>query len=285
MVLKLRWPVLGLGILLGLGINVAEAQVQATVVLKSGERHTGRNLGYRMDAREVSVRTSQNEEPRINVNQVDYVDFGGTADRPTSMSGSQEAVVLRDGTVLRGQVIQLGHMNPADESTDYLVTIRTEGGEERRLAVKQVGRVYFAGGGGGAAAGGSTKGEAQLDAATGDGIVVSARQQWTPTGLTVRKGDQLSFQTTGQVQLSEDSKDVAGSAGSLAQRKAERAPLPGNLAGALIGRIGNGEPFPIGDQRSVAMPGTGQLFLGINDDELGDNRGEFRVKVSRPGRR
>ena len=28
------------------------------------------------------------------------------------------------------------------------------------------------------------------------------------------------------------------------------------------------------------MPGNGTLYLGINDDELGDNRGEFVVTVT-----
>ena len=53
-------------------------------------------------------------------------------------------------------------------------------------------------------------------------------------------------------------------------------------AGALIGRIGmNGQPFGIGDQASVPMPAAGVLYLSVNDDERGDNAGEFIVVVSR----
>jgi len=33
------------------------------------------------------------------------------------------------------------------------------------------------------------------------------------------------------------------------------------------------------------MPGAGQLFLGVNDDELSDNQGEFRVEVVQQVRR
>jgi hypothetical protein len=143
--------------------------------------------------------------------------------------------------------------------------------------------VYFGGGGTGGAV--PTTGQAQLEPATGEGITVQANQQWTPTGVTVRQGERIRFQTSGQIQLSNDAQDIAGAAGSMQQRKADRAPLPGNFAGALIGRVGNGQPFPIGDQTEVTMPAGGQLFLGINDDELGDNRGEFRVKVQRAGRR
>jgi len=29
---------------------------------------------------------------------------------------------------------------------------------------------------------------------------------------------------------------------------------------------------------------SGQLYLGVNDDDLADNRGEFRVKIAVPPR-
>ena len=129
------------------GASSAEAQVTATAVLKIGQRHTGTNLAYRVDGRQVIVRTSQAEEPRIPVDQVAYVDFGGTPDPPNmNLSGSQEAVVMRDGSVQKGQILELGHTNKADLSSPVLVIFRTESGEERRLPSSQVARVYFAGG-------------------------------------------------------------------------------------------------------------------------------------------
>ena len=57
------------------------------------------------------------------------------------------------------------------------------------------------------------------------------------------------------------------------------AVLIGALAGALIGRIGNGAPFGIGNQTSVPMPASGELYLGINDDQVADNTGGFVVDV------
>ena len=101
--------------LLVAGVPSAEAQVTATAVLKSGQRQTGSNLAYRVDGRQVIVRTSQAEEPRIPVDQVAYIDFGGTSDPPNlNLSGSQEAVVMRDGSVQKGQILELGHTNKAD---------------------------------------------------------------------------------------------------------------------------------------------------------------------------
>ena len=121
--------------------------------------------------------------------------------------------------------------------------------------------------------------------ATGDGVVVSAQQKWTPSGLTVRQGDRLNFTASGEIQLSADGNDVANAGGAQSRRKAAGSPLPNAYAGALIGRVGpNGPVFAIGDQASLTVQESGQLFLGINDDETGDNRGEFRVKIQRAGR-
>ena len=83
------------------------------------------------------------------------------------------------------------------------------------------------------------------------------------------------------MQLSGDASDVAAPAGSKSGRKATGAPLPNALAGALIGRIGNGQAFAIGNQTTVQMPAAGQLFLGVNDDGFDDNQGEFRVDITR----
>ena len=277
-----RHLVVACALALGLAAAPAEAQ-QATMVLKNGQRHTGNNLGYRIDGREVSVRVSVSEQPRIPVDQVAYVDFGGSADVNPNLSGSEEAVVLRDGSVLKGQIIELGHQTKEMKPEDYLVIIKTSGGEERRLPVSQVARVYFSGG---ASALGTSGGGSASQTGNGSGITVQGNQQWTPTGITVRRGETIAFNTSGEIRLSADPSDVATGFGARSQRYAPNAPLPRNFAGALIGRIGNSQPFPIGgDQTTVTMPAAGQLFLGINDDAVSDNQGSFRVEIQRSANR
>ena len=104
--------------------------------------------------------------------------------------------------------------------------------------------------------------------------------------MTVRKGETLTFNANGEIRLSTDANDVATAFGSKSGRKAANAPMPNVLAGALIGRIGtSGEPFAIGSGVSLAMPESGQLFLGINDDGFEDNQGEIRVDIGRSTRR
>ena len=63
-------------------------------------------------------------------------------------------------------------------------------------------------------------------------------------------------------------------------RFAQKAPIPTVPVGALIGRVGNGQPFPIGDTtQAFDMPDNGRLFLGVNDDHVADNSGNFVVKI------
>jgi len=112
-------------------------------------------------------------------------------------------------------------------------------------------------------------------------ITVPANQLWTPTTIRVTQGDRLTLSVTGQIQLrANDAKDVARAAGSLLQRFAANSPLPKAFAGALIGRIDGGQPFGIGDQPSIIIPASGLLYLGINDDSVADNTGQFQVTLS-----
>jgi len=47
----------------------------------------------------------------------------------------------------------------------------------------------------------------------------------------------------------------------------------------LIGRVGNGQPFAIGAETDVTMPASGRLYLGVNDDYVRDNTGDFIVEM------
>jgi hypothetical protein len=52
---------------------------------------------------------------------------------------------------------------------------------------------------------------------------------------------------------------------------------------SLLGRIGNGPVVPVGlGVRMLAAPpyGSGELFLGINDDGVGDNSGAWTVRIT-----
>ena len=53
------------------------------------------------------------------------------------------------------------------------------------------------------------------------------------------------------------------------------------VAGGLIAKIGESAPLFIGAQRTIQRaPVSGRLYLGVNDDHLDDNSGEYRVSIA-----
>ena len=112
-------------------------------------------------------------------------------------------------------------------------------------------------------------------------LTISSQERWTDTGIYVEAGQVLRFQASGTVQLSEDGNDIADPQGARSGRRATNAPLPNSPAGALIARFGFGAPVMIGSgSGEIRAPRAGRLYLGVNDDHLLDNTGEFRVVVT-----
>ena len=117
-----------------------------------------------------------------------------------------------------------------------------------------------------------------------DEVIVKATERWTNTGLFVRNGDLVRIDSAGTVQLSTDAADMSSPGGAGSGRRARSAPMPDHPAGGLIARIGNGPPLFVGADSRFRANASGQLYLGVNDDHVADNRGEFRVKVAAPPR-
>ena len=117
-------------------------------------------------------------------------------------------------------------------------------------------------------------------------VRVNSQLRWNDTGITVRAGDVITFNAQGQIQMSDNASDIATPAGASSGRKAPDAPILNQIAGALIARIGDySSPLFIGNRTSITAPVAGRLYLSVNDDHLGDNRGEFTVSLGVQGRR
>jgi hypothetical protein len=115
-------------------------------------------------------------------------------------------------------------------------------------------------------------------------VVVRADERWTRTGVYVREGEAVRIESAGTVHLSANAADTSSPGGAGSGRRAPSAPLPDRPAGALIARIDDGPPLYVGGESMLRANATGQLYLGVNDDHLADNRGEFRVKIDVPRR-
>lgn len=111
-------------------------------------------------------------------------------------------------------------------------------------------------------------------------VIVSADVAWNDTGIDVRPGQTVYFEAQGQVTWGQGRRD--GPAGERNSPANPGRPMGNRNAAALIGKIGNdsGDLFFIGDESGpVRLRGNGRLYLGVNDDVLTDNRGNFRVVV------
>lgn len=254
-----------------LSFAAVSAQESATFTLRSGERISGQLVDLSGSGFQIRV---NGQDRTISMNDMALIDFAGSSmstgdwDR---LSSGQHVIWLRSGQVISGQLYDVGGTSP------LRITVKTDGGE-RELTSNDISRIAVARPTDVGSATGST-------GTTGDqGITVSARQRWTPTGITVRRGETLSFNADGEIRLSSNPDDRATASGAVNQRMDPGAPMPRTFAGALIGRIGNGEPFGIGNSNSFPAPASGQLFLGINDSNVADNEGSFQVTVTRAGR-
>ncbi|HEX7283174.1 MAG TPA: LecA/PA-IL family lectin [Vicinamibacterales bacterium] len=191
------------------------------------------------------------------------------------MSASLQAdtLYLRDGSRLQGELIAVRN------GTIEFEERRSYGsGRTLRFDRDEVVRIEFENnrrsGGNDFAAGGRPSGMRERQA------VVSADVAWNDTGIEVRAGQTIYFQAQGQVRWGRDRRD--GPAGERNSPSNPNRPMGNRNAAALIGKVGNGsnDYFFIGDDTGpIRMRASGRLYLGVNDDVLTDNSGNFRVVV------
>lgn len=121
-------------------------------------------------------------------------------------------------------------------------------------------------------------------------VEVPGSRPWTPTGIYVQRGDTLAISASGGVSFSAgsaptgpggeqpDCYTVANGPYGWKASSFVANQLPCN---ALLGRIGdNGTIFYVGTETAVRAPATGQLFLGVNDNNFADNSGSWLATVT-----
>jgi hypothetical protein len=213
---------------------------------------------------------------------IDYAGGTPSANELRALRDEGHNVVLRNGRTLPGRLVMLRpdvlrfHNNESGRTEEYRVgdISRIYLNTDRARSVFNVqdaeaNRSVF------------TPGQERWGGRRTGEVTVAGNTQWVDTGLDVVEGDRLTFQATGQIRLSDDRTAVAGAAGVSAARSPNH-PIPAVGAGALIGRINDGQPFFIGGGRAVvSMPASGRLQLGVNDDNVTDNAGTFRVRITR----
>jgi hypothetical protein len=127
-------------------------------------------------------------------------------------------------------------------------------------------------------------------------ITVLGNVDWTDTGLEVKEDQEIYFIAQRQISLQRGN-PMAWCGPDGMDRKTMQQPISDKNIGALIGKVvwlisievdeESGEQirheiiekFYIGSANQVKMPISGRLFLGINENVVGDNSGEFEVII------
>jgi len=131
-------------------------------------------------------------------------------------------------------------------------------------------------------------------------ITVPADAGWVDTGLDVLPGEQLYFKAGGEISLQRGNPSATCGPAGLDLVTVQQ-PVPNENLGALIGKLAQligvrtdedtGEEirdeiaayFFIGAENGLSVPVKGRLYLGVNENVIKDNSGEFTVQVFRRG--
>jgi hypothetical protein len=127
-------------------------------------------------------------------------------------------------------------------------------------------------------------------------ITVPGNVEWTDTGRDVEQGQAFYFKASGGISIQKGN-PMAYCGPEGYNLKTGQQPLKENNIGACVGRVvqllsvtkdkDTGEEvrnelveyFYVGPESYVQVPLTGRLFLGINENVVADNSGEFIVLI------
>ena len=265
--------------------GVAFAQTPVTFLMRNGDRISG-NLTYKggadytlngrdISAREVAVIAFIPNDPTpLEVSRVPTVD-----NNPNELE--RHVFVTRDGSMVFGKLYRFS-------PDGNIITFDQREGGRHDVAASNMARIYINPAAARnvygpilAALPRNASGANSAVGTSGATVTVPGNQQWVPTGFVVRRGEAIRFDANGEVMWSNNAADRATPGGAINRRMSGAPPVGQAPGGALVARVGNSQPFLIGNLRSVRMPANGELFLGINDDVVADNTGNFSVTISR----
>jgi len=129
-------------------------------------------------------------------------------------------------------------------------------------------------------------------------IAVPADSGWVDTGIDVAPGEELRFSASGEIDLQRGNPEAVCGAAGIDLVTGEQ-PVPNANLGALIGKVVQLVArrvdedsrmevrdeifvlFFVGQENAVTVPIKGRLYLGVNENVLRDNGGQFSVVVVR----
>ncbi|MFN2452971.1 MAG: LecA/PA-IL family lectin [Pyrinomonadaceae bacterium] len=116
-------------------------------------------------------------------------------------------------------------------------------------------------------------------------ISVPGNSRGTDTGIDLRSGDRVTVTATGSITAGRRAGMVSADGGRVGFGSVIGTyPVPNAGVGALIGYLQTtagqqSAPFLVGSQQTITAQADGRLILLINDDNVGDNSGNFSVRI------
>lgn len=162
----------------------------------------------------------------------------------TKIPEGQEGVILADGTILKGLPVWM------DDDSYW---IKLNDGKRKRVELKKVIWIQFA----------NSKDAIRIPTVSRNAVAsrvnVSATKEWTNANLSVKKGEEIWF--------------TVGDYSSISCGDSNPC--------SLMGKIGEeGKTFTIDSMRApVIAEESGNLYLGVTDNNLKDNSGALDVFV------
>jgi hypothetical protein len=262
----------GVGLFALMTAPTANAQEVATLVLMDGQRPSGELIDLSGGGFTLRINGADRHFPANDVAAVEFVGGAPQPDVQSRIDAGQMLVVLRNGQIIDGRLMDIGGTRPLRLSFD------TPSGP-RDYSSNDVAQIYQRRPGASA-----SQAAAPAAAAQAGAILVQGNQAWTASGLDVRKGDRIAFSATGDIMIGTNASSGIGGS-PVATVASIRYPVSNSPVGALIARVGKGTPFIIGaNTQAITMPVNGQLMLGVNDDHFEDNSGSYTVMLTRLGR-
>ncbi len=118
-------------------------------------------------------------------------------------------------------------------------------------------------------------------------VLVTSTRVWTDSHIALHAGDSLTIAGVGVVHFGRGAIDKVAPSGfpwgprcfAIANSGAQW-PARDLRCWSLIARVDSGTPFQVGATTVKRIQADGELFLGVNDNYLGDNRGAWSAKVT-----
>ncbi len=105
-------------------------------------------------------------------------------------------------------------------------------------------------------------------------------QPWTDTGVSCAAGDTINIRASGNAWFDSEN-SFSSPEGLVSGTSSESRVASGQYTAAMLGALDTvDEPFYVGYATTYVCPVGGRLSLGVNDDSLNGNEGEYTAAVT-----